>query len=113
MPLNEPQWGTRGGSGPRDLHEIWGDVHRRWRKDTGDSGDGRTRPRRSLVLRGAAWLGALVLLGWLVSGFYIVDEGRRGVVTRFGKYSGTTTPGLRWHLPFPIESAEVIAFSQV
>jgi membrane protease subunit HflK len=35
------------------------------------------------------------------------------VVTRFGRYTETTTPGLRWHLPFPIESVEVIDFSQV
>src|SRR5262249_23517323 len=47
------------------------------------------------------------------SGFYIVDEGRRGVVTRFGKYTDTTMPGLHWRLPFPFECAEEIAFSQV
>jgi membrane protease subunit HflK len=58
-------------------------------------------------------LGALVVVIWLASGFYIVDEGRRGVVTRFGKYTETTTPGPRWHLPFPIEAVEVVDFSQV
>ena len=50
---------------------------------------------------------------WLASGFYIVDEGRRGVVTRFGKYTETTQPGPRWHLPFPIEAVELVDFSQV
>jgi membrane protease subunit HflK len=49
----------------------------------------------------------------MASGFYIVDEGRRGVVTRFGKYTETTQPGPRWHLPYPIESAELVDFSQV
>ena len=110
MPLNDPQVGTGGGSGFRDLGEIWRDISRRWSKDAGDSGEGRARP---LVFGGAGLLAALVLLGWLVSGFYIVDEGRRGVVTRFGKYTEATKPGLRWHLPFPIESAEVVSFSQV
>ena len=109
MPIDDPQWSERGRTGLRDLGEIWHDVRRRWSKDTGDSGS--ARPRRSLPL--GALLAALVVLVWLVSGFYIVDEGRRGVVTRFGKYVGTTTPGLRWHLPYPIESAEVIAFSEV
>jgi membrane protease subunit HflK len=113
MPLDDQQWGKRGLSGFRDLGAIWRDVIRRWSKDTGDSGDGSARPRRSLVLHGAGLLAALVLLVWLVSGSYIVDEGRRGVVTRFGKFTKTTAPGLRWHLPFPIEAAEVIAFSQV
>lgn len=45
---------------------------------------------------------------WLVSGIYIVDEGNRGIVTRFGAYHETTTPGPHWHLPFPIETAEVV-----
>jgi len=112
MPLNDPQSDKRGPSGLRDLGEIWRDVHRWWSKDTGDSGDGGALPRRWLRL-GGALLAALVLLVWLLSGSYIVDEGRRGVVTRFGRYTETTRPGLRWHLPFPIESAEVIPFSQV
>ena len=112
MPLNDPQSDKRRPSGLRDLGAIWRDVHRWWSKDTGDSGDDGALPRRWLRL-GGALLAALVLLVWLLSGSYIVDEGRRGVVTRFGRYAATTTPGLRWHLPFPIESAEVIPFSQV
>jgi membrane protease subunit HflK len=56
---------------------------------------------------------ALILVIWLASGFYIVDEGRRGVVTRFGKYTETTQPGPRWHLPFPVEAVELVEFSQV
>ena len=55
----------------------------------------------------------LVVAVWLASGFYIVDEGRRGVVTRFGKYVETTQPGPRWHLPFPVEAVELVDFSQV
>ena len=56
----------------------------------------RRRPagrRLHLPLGGAGILVALVLGVWLASGFYIVDEGRRGVVTRFGKYTETTQPG--------------------
>jgi membrane protease subunit HflK len=56
---------------------------------------------------------SLVVVVWLASGFYIVDEGRRGVVTRFGKFTETTLPGPHWHLPFPIETAELVDFSQV
>jgi membrane protease subunit HflK len=40
---------------------------------------------------------------WLASGFYMVREGERGVVLRFGKLASTSTPGLRWHLPYPVE----------
>ena len=120
MSLNDPQWGKRGGSGgPPDLDEIWRNVNRRMselfgRKREPPEGDGGGgRPGMGLPLGGAGMLIALVLVIWLASGFYIVDEGRRGVVTRFGKYTETTQPGPRWHLPFPIEAVEIVEFSQV
>jgi membrane protease subunit HflK len=121
MSLNDPQWGKRGGggpSGPPDLDEIWRNVNRRlnglFGRRTGvDTDDGGGRPRPTLPVGGAAMLALVVAVVWLASGFYIVDEGRRGVVTRFGKYMETTQSGLRWHLPFPIESVEVVDFSQV
>jgi modulator of FtsH protease HflK len=120
MSLNDPQWGKRGNSsGPPDLDEIWRNVNRRMSDllgrrggDDGGSGAGGP-PRRGLALGGAGLLVALVLLVWLASGFYIVDEGRRGVVTRFGKFTETTGPGPRWHLPFPVEAVELVDFSQV
>jgi modulator of FtsH protease HflK len=121
MSLNDPQWGKRGGGpggGPPDLDEIWRNVNRRMNELFGrkvepqESGDGG-RPGRGLPLGGAGMLVALIVVIWLASGFYIVDEGRRGVVTRFGKYTETTQPGPRWHLPFPIEGVELVEFSQV
>jgi membrane protease subunit HflK len=54
---------------------------------------------------GAA-LGGAVALTWLASGVYIVDEGNRGVVTRFGAYTETTQPGPHWHMPLPIEKSK-------
>jgi membrane protease subunit HflK len=121
MSLNDPQWGKRGSGGPPDLDEIWRNLNRRLndlfrRKGGGDEAPpptGGGRPRMALPLGGAGILVALVLVVWLASGFYIVDEGRRGVVTRFGKYTETTQPGARWHLPFPIEEKELVDFSQV
>jgi modulator of FtsH protease HflK len=121
MSLNDPQWGKRSGGGgggqggPPDLDEIWRNVNRRvnnlFGRKNGDAEGGRPGP--ALPIGGAALLALLVLVVWLASGFYIVDEGRRGVVTRFGKYTETTQPGPRWHLPFPVESVEVVDFSQV
>jgi len=120
MSLNDPQWGKRGNSGPPDLDEIWRNVNRkindlfgRKAPGGGDAGPGDGGKRPLLPLSGIGILVALVLLVWLASGFYIVDEGRRGVVTRFGKYTETTQPGPRWHLPFPMEAAELVDFSQV
>jgi len=119
MSLNDPQWGKRGAGGPPDLDEIWRNVNRRisdlfGRKGgSGDDGTGGGGGRAKLPLSGVGILVALVVVVWLASGFYIVDEGRRGVVTRFGKFTETTLPGARWHLPFPIEEKELVDFSQV
>jgi membrane protease subunit HflK len=123
MSLNDPQWGKRGGGGgPPDLDEIWRNVNRRLADLFGrKSGPDNNNPppseppgrRLRLPMGGAGLLIALVLGVWLASGFYIVDEGRRGVVTRFGKYTETTQPGPRWHLPFPVEAVELVDFSQV
>ena len=126
MSLNDPQWGKRGnsggggGGGPPDLDEIWRNVNRRMselfgrRGSGGDGGStGNGPPRRGLALSAVGLIVGLVLLVWLASGFYIVDEGRRGVVTRFGKFTETTLPGPRWHLPAPVEAVELVDFSQV
>jgi modulator of FtsH protease HflK len=45
---------------------------------------------------------------WGLTGVYMIDAAQRGVVLRFGAYQGLTQPGLRWHLPWPIESIEKI-----
>ena len=55
----------------------------------------------------------IVFLLWAATGFYIVDQGSRGVVLRFGKNTEVTMPGPRWHIPYPIESAEVVNLEQV
>ena len=51
---------------------------------------------------------ALILLGailiWGASGFFKVDTNELGVVLRFGKYVRDATPGLNYHLPYPIET---------
>ncbi len=55
-------------------------------------------------------LGIVVLIGlWLSTGFYRVEPGEQGVVLRFGKWTNENNlagPGLHWHLPWPIETAE-------
>ena len=126
MSLNDPQWGRKPGrgssgnnnSGPPDLDEIWNNLGQRlntlFGKGGGNAdGDPPKRTLGNLPLGGMGLLVALILLIWLASGFYIVDQGRRGIVLTFGKYTETTLPGPRWHLPYPIQSAEVVNLSQV
>ncbi|HCD17053.1 MAG TPA: FtsH protease activity modulator HflK [Rhodobiaceae bacterium] len=48
---------------------------------------------------------AVLLTFWGLSGFYRVQADEQGVVLRFGKFLTQTSPGLNYHLPWPIESA--------
>jgi modulator of FtsH protease HflK len=119
MSLNDPNWGRRpggGNQGPPDLEELWRNFNRKLQglfggRGGGDGGPGARTPRR--MGGGIGLLIGLVVVVWLASGFYIVPEGQRGVVLRFGKFVETTMPGPRWHLPYPVESAEVVNLAQV
>jgi membrane protease subunit HflK len=62
---------------------------------------------------GPGWIIGLILLGWLATGWYRVDDAERGVVLRFGKYVSTTMPGLRWHLPWPVERVELVNVNEI
>lgn len=122
MSLNDPQWGNNKGSnqGPPDLEDLWRDFNRRLsglfgKKGGGSAGDGGSRPPINAKVFGGG-IGALVvlvLLVWLASGFYVVDASQRGVVLTFGKYSQTTEPGLRWRLPYPMQTHEIVKLTDV
>jgi membrane protease subunit HflK len=62
---------------------------------------------------GVGLIAAIVAFLWLVSGFFIVQEGQTGVVMTFGKYSHMTPAGFNWRWPYPIQSHEIVNVSQV
>jgi membrane protease subunit HflK len=119
MSLNDPQWGKKGGGeGPPDLDELWRNFNQKlngmFGKRGGGGGGGSVQPPSMRQIGGGAGLlVALALVVWLASGFYTVDEKARGVVFTFGKYSETTSPGLRWRLPFPFQAHEIVNLSSV
>ncbi|HXV12039.1 MAG TPA: FtsH protease activity modulator HflK [Burkholderiales bacterium] len=120
MSLNDPGWGRRPNQGPPDLDELLREFNRKLNSLFGRRGGGGEEPPGGggggdvkRLGGGAGLLLGLIVIVWLASGFYIVYEGQRGVVLRFGKYVQTTMPGPRWHLPYPIESAEVVNVDQV
>ncbi|MBL8487624.1 MAG: FtsH protease activity modulator HflK [Rhodocyclaceae bacterium] len=130
MSLNDHGWGNRpegggggggrGGGGPPDLEELWRDLNRRLsgmfgRRGGGGGGGGPGLPPINLRQfgGGVGLLLILVLVVWMGSGFYIVDASQRGVVLQFGRFKETTDPGLRWRLPWPIQSHEIVNLSGV
>lgn len=115
MAWNDPQWGKKNNAGPPDLDELWKRLNQRINslfggkgggKDGGDQGGGTMSGRPPAALAGL--LVGLAVLVWLASGFYIVDQGKKGVVQRFGKLTQTTEAGAQWRLPWPFESHQVV-----
>ncbi|HET9692930.1 MAG TPA: FtsH protease activity modulator HflK [Steroidobacteraceae bacterium] len=115
---NRNPWGNRPDKGTADLDEALRNLQRKLSQmfgGDGGNGDGRDDGRGGGGSGGGALRGfgfgtvALVLVGiWALTGFYVVDAAERGVVTRFGEYVATTDPGLRWHVPWPIEARQII-----
>ncbi len=111
---NNDPWRPRGNQGPADLDAIVKDLQRKLsglfggKGGRGGNGQGDRGPGPKLG-SGLIAFAVVVLAGlWAATGFYIVDEAERGVVLRFGKYTQLSLPGLRWHLPAPIETVETI-----
>ncbi len=51
----------------------------------------------------------VLLLIWLASGIYFIQPSENGVVLTFGKFAKTVEkPGLKWHLPWPIQVVDVV-----
>lgn len=56
---------------------------------------------------------AIVIGIWLASGIYIVGPGEMGVIRQFGKEVDQTSPGLRYRLPWPIQTHDVVHLAKV
>src|SRR5207253_6406355 len=96
---------------------LWRNFIRRMNELFGIRPRGTDQPPRPPSLwhlgGGAGVLIALVLIVSLASGFYIVDAASRGVVLTFGRYAEETGPGLRWRIPWPIQTHELVNLAQV
>ena len=57
------------------------------------------------------FLGALLVI-WLGSGVYAIQEGEEAVIMRFGKFVSKGRPGLNYHFPSPIENKIVEKVNQ-
>jgi membrane protease subunit HflK len=109
-------WDRGRRDGPPDLDRVLRDLQRKLsgllrggRGGGGFGGGARTPGAGSLP-----WLViGVVVVGWLATGFYQVDDAGRGIVLRFGRYVETTQPGLRWHLPWPIERVERVNINEI
>lgn len=133
--LNDPRWG-RGedrnqdgqrsegkgpNQGPPDLDELWRDFNRKLgglfgrRRGGGGfgGGNGNFQPDMKSAGVGAGLIAIVVVVIWMATGIFIVQEGQQAVITRFGRYSATVGAGFNWRLPYPIERHEIVNVTQI
>ncbi len=116
--------------GPPDLDELWRDFNRKLgglmgglknagRGISGGSGSGGNgasggfQPDMKSAGIGIGLIVGVVLLIWLGTGFFIVQEGQQAVITQFGKYKSSVGAGFNWRLPYPIQRHELIFVTQI
>ena len=109
---NQNPWQRRPGQGPPDLDEVVRQLQRKLRSLFGGgsrppgNGAGGSSGRAFGISYIYIVVGLLII--WGLTGFYQNDAAERSVITRFGKYAGTTTAGLNWRLPWPIDRRTVV-----
>ena len=121
-PPRPPGRGRGPNQGTPDLDELWRDFNRRLSGlFGGGSGGGGGNPRgrdfqpdmKNAGL-GLALLAVALLMVWLASGAFTVDQlmGEQAVITRFGRYQATVGAGFNWRLPYPIEQHKIVGVTQ-
>jgi modulator of FtsH protease HflK len=104
-----------------DLHEPKGPEDR-FKGSGGQGGGGQQKPpfempqlkvpqfNPSMLL----WVILALVVVWILPGtFYFVEPDEEGVVTRFGKFHRTTSPGLHFKFPSPVEHSATPKIRQV
>ena len=116
----------RNQDGPPDLDELWRDFNQRlgglFGGSNGRNGNGNGngngspppfRPDGKSAGIGAGLIVGVLLLIWLSTGFFIVQEGQQGVITQFGRYHKTVGAGFNWRIPYPVQAEEVVFVTQI
>lgn len=110
--------------GPPDLDELWRDFNRRLsglfggrpgpRPDSeGPEGGPNFPPDMKSAGVGVSLIAGVVVLIWLGSGFFIVQEGQQAVVTSFGRFSHVAEAGFQWRMPYPFQAHETVNVTQL
>ncbi|HEX7012226.1 MAG TPA: FtsH protease activity modulator HflK [Steroidobacteraceae bacterium] len=104
-------WGNKPDQGPPDLDEVIRNLQRRLSALFGGSGARGTGTGGSGGGARGFGIGTIVLVLlaiWAFTGLYQLDAAERALILRFGRHVDTTGPGLHWHLPWPIETKQIV-----
>ena len=100
---NNDPWKNKGGrdQGPPDLDDVFKNLLGKFSKSGGNgNGSGNGGSSSNLGGVGLYLIISIMVIVWVVSGFYTIREAERGVVLRFGEYNKLVDPGLQWKPTF-------------
>ncbi len=97
-PGNGGPWGQKPGTSPPDFEEFLRKSQEQIKQFMPGGG--------GFGVRGVAAVVLLGVIAWLLSGLYQVEPNEVGLNKIFGAYTGKTSPGLNYNLPFPIGSVQ-------
>ncbi|MGD9842936.1 MAG: FtsH protease activity modulator HflK [Steroidobacteraceae bacterium] len=114
-------WGQRPNQGPPDLDEVLRNLKKKFAALLGAGGGkggdiGKTSDGGGSSGAAGASIGLIALvLGvlWLATGVYQVDAAERALITRFGEFVRISQPGVGMHLPWPIETKQIVNISSI
>ena len=111
----DPWSKKRGNQGPPDLDEVFKNLQKKFGSLFGGKGggSGSGSSGSSAGKFGIGLVVAILLLFWMATGFYKVEEAERAVILRFGEHAYTSQKGLHWHFPIPIERVEKVDITKV
>ncbi|MFT4938629.1 MAG: membrane protease subunit HflK [Paraglaciecola sp.] len=97
---NNDPWKNKGGrdQGPPDLDEVFKNLLNKFGNFGG--GKGGSSGGNGMGAIGVSVIVGLLVIIWVISGFYTIREAERGVVLRFGEFNQFVDPGLRWKPTF-------------
>ncbi len=112
MAWNEPgnndkdPWKNKGGKnqGPPDLDELLNDLGKKvsgiFGGKDGNASGGSIPSGKNFSSIGISLVLIIALVVYAFSGFYTIKEAEKGLVLRFGQFSGTVDPGINWKWTF-------------
>ena len=108
---NKDPWGDRNNqSGPPDLDEVIKKISNKISgmfgggKSGGNGVGGGPSAGGSIPF---SLIGGIIAVIWFLSGIYIVEEGKQGVILQFGAFSEITDPGPHWYPRF-IQTVDIV-----
>lgn len=84
---------------PPDLERMLKNLQQKLGRLFGGRRNGRPRQFHAAILW---WVVPVIIIAWMLSGFYRVAPGDRGVNFFFGRFENVTAPGVHWQLPWPV-----------